>query len=138
MAAGAEASALFTLGPMPTTTAPPAPDTDSQRMPPIFLPDRKMSLGHFTRQSPRGTRLARASHTANPAAKDQGGKSGGGLVPGRPSIASENVNAPCADHQRFAPRPRPSVWRSASTSSGSFGSPRVANSRARSLVDPSE
>src|SRR5437016_3911680 len=55
---------MLALMPIPTTThSPPAPA--SARMPTIFFPSTRTSLGHFTRAgSPVASRMARAVATA--------------------------------------------------------------------------
>ena len=95
------------LIPMPMTTQSPS---DSTRIPPTFDSPTSRSLGHLRVTSP-----GRCSMAASAATRGISDRAGAGHATG---IANDAATARGAVTHTEPIRPRPSVWRSATTSTG--------------------
>ena len=128
---GSSSAGWLRLRPTPTKAAPPA---RSHSTPPSLRPPTRRSLGHLTCTRMPGA----ADSTARAAARPiRSGRVHAPLGPRGPGNACATVNqSPLGESeaQRLPRRPRPAVWRSATTRSGN-GRPARTRAAARSLVE---
>ena len=132
---GASANELLTLTPIPTTNRFGALSACSIRIPETFRPSIQTSLGHFNQTPAEGRNIDSVSAMANPVTSEKRGHAIVESPNSGMSMPIENISAPSAPHQRFTPRPRPAVCRSAPTKNGVVMAGSFASAKARSLVD---
>ena len=131
-AAGASVADPVVLTPMPKIARPPP--AISTRMPASLRPDTSTSLGQWTPAATPGTSCRIDSAKATPAASDQ--VAGGLRVVNREASTTRlTARLPGGCHQPAPRRPRPRVWRSATTASGSTAVASAASCRATSIVE---